>query len=90
MTPETGGPCAPTHANTGQNRHGCSQTPSYGGRPRKVNKRRTIYPNLSPTRPPAVEADAKLWPAWTDLPALALVPEVDGNGRPLARWGVAP
>lgn len=30
--------------------------------------RRTHYPNLSPTRAPSVDADARLWPAWTRVP----------------------
>jgi|HubBroStandDraft_4_1064222.scaffolds.fasta_scaffold2063844_1 hypothetical protein len=47
-----------------QSEHGDAPRPA--ARPR--HKRRIHYPNLSPSRPPHVEADLALWPAWTNIP----------------------
>ncbi len=58
---------------------------SYGGVRRKVKQPlRHSYPNLSPTRAPAVEADLALWPAWAKLPVEALDLDCfDDDGNPL-------
>lgn len=36
--------------------------------------RRERYPDLSPARPQAVEADPDPWPAWCDIPVERLDP----------------
>ena len=64
-----GEPNPAAHVNTlSQDRLTCSQVTSYDAPGVKVNRpRRVRYPNLSPTRAPAVAADAALWPHWTKL-----------------------
>jgi hypothetical protein len=58
---------------------------SYAPDPRRVKQPlRVRYPNLSPTRPPAIESDANLWPSWTKLSVEDLdLDGFDDDGNPL-------
>lgn len=74
-----------------QVRHTCSPQTDvvYGGPAPRINPRRTAYPNLSPTRPSVVAADARLWPAWTDRDRWGPTPEAASIEARLAAQGGA-
>lgn len=79
----------PLRASLRRKKHIRTHMPSYDGTSRKVNQPlRLHYPNLSPTRPPAVAADAALWPAWTDAPVEVMdLDDFDDHGFHLGRTG---
>lgn len=75
-----------------QVRHTCSLETdlSYAGPAPRINPRRTAYPNLSPTRPSVVAADARLWPAWTDRDRWGLTPDAPAiEARLFAQGGAS-